>query len=109
MQLKEKAEFTNKHSDTVVITLWEDSSKSFQVITGITSTRKSEEPRFIAGELVQLPRTVFTDETEIVKTDSYSQALIEFNMRRAINGQPDYSMSEYVYWRKSTLEQKESN
>jgi hypothetical protein len=102
MELKEKAEFTNHNGDKVTITLFQDSAGGFHLITGCKMLRRTEEKRIVDGALVGIPVNTWTDETSIAQIPTRQVAIVEFNMTRAIQGDPEYSMKAFTEWQTAT-------
>lgn len=104
MELMEKAQFTNKLGDRVNVSLFKDGAGGYHVITKAQRYREETEQRFINKKSVELNVKRFTEETTITATAFEAQAHIEFNMSRAIEGDPTFTMADFIEWQKSNRE-----
>lgn len=100
METIEKAEFTNKHNDQIELLLMADSFGGYHLILKAKRLRKHEEQRFWNMSKAPLSVVSFTEETTHTYTEIREQAISEFKMTRAMEGDPDYSMIEFFEWQK---------
>lgn len=109
METRNKAEFTNKHGDSVSVVWMSDSFGGHHIITKVKRLRRDKEERVIRGKLAPIAVTTFTSEDSITYTEIELQAHIEFNMSRVMHGEPEYTNELFQLWLKSVTAEKEAN
>jgi len=105
MKLHDKAEFTNRNKDKVTITLFEDGAGGFHLIIKSVRMRKHEEQRVIGGKLTAIPTTTWNEETKLVQLPNARTALVEFQLYRTTESDPEFGMTEFQAWLIATKEQ----
>ena len=99
-------EFTNKHNDTVLIQLSEDSFGGFHLIVKCKSTRRKEEHRVVNGtNLIKVPTSTFADETSHTQLPDARTAMVEFKLACMMHNMPGFGGTEFQEWLRTSAEE----
>ena len=106
MTILEHSTFKNLHDDKVDVRLLHNDG-TYEVIVNVEMNRRTIEKRFHENKIVELSVYKFTHEVTMTKTTVERTAVVEYNMSRAMNSDPDYSMCDFQEWLRSSDPRKQ--